>query len=103
MSKSTPDCTRTVSCSKTSVMKGYDFPIKVITLKPGEVFEGTAEVHTPGCYNLKPGKYSIRFNYNLRALEDDSVRTEYEKTYGHPKGGIVPWDGRDHPFNVVKD
>lgn len=82
--------------------RSLDFPLKVMTLKPGEVAGGTTKVHTPGCYNLAPGKYSIRFNYNLRALEDDSLRTEYEKEYGHPKGGIVPWDGRDHPFTVIE-
>jgi hypothetical protein len=82
--------------------EGLDFPVKVMTLKPREVSEGTTEVHTPGCYNLAPGQYSIRFNYNLMALEDDSLRTEYEKEYGHPKGGKVPWDGRDHPFTVVE-
>lgn len=82
--------------------QGLDFPLKVMTLKPGEVAEGTTKVHTPGCYKLAPGQYSIRFNYNLKALEDDSLRTDYEKQYGHPKGGIVPWDGRDHAFTVAE-
>jgi hypothetical protein len=82
--------------------QGLDFPLQVITLKPGERSEGTAEVSTPLCYKLAPGRYSIRFNYNLRALEDDSLRTDYEKKYGHPEGGVVPWDGRDHPFTVVE-
>ena len=82
--------------------QGQDYPMQVVTLKPGETSEGTTEVSTPLCYKLAPGHYSIRFNYNLRALEDNSLRTDYEKKYGHPEGGIVPWDGRDHPFTVVE-
>jgi hypothetical protein len=82
--------------------EGLDFPFHVITLKPGETSEGTTKVLTPLCYKLAPGQYSIRFNYNLRALEDESLRADYEKKYGHPDGGIVPWDGRDHPFTVVE-
>lgn len=83
--------------------QGLDVPLHVITLKPGEIAEGTPEeVVTPLCYKLAPGHYSIRFNYNLRALEDNSLRTDYEKKYGHPEGGIVPWDGRDHPFTVIE-
>ena len=76
--------------------------MKLMTLRPGETVEGIAEVSTPSCYDLLPGEYSIRFNYNLRALEDETLRTDYEKLYGHPEGGIVPWDDRDHPFTVVK-
>jgi hypothetical protein len=82
--------------------QGLDFPLQVITLKPGETSEGTTKVLTPLCYKLAPGQYSIRFNYNLKALEDESLRTDYEKKYGHPEGGIVPWDGRDHFFTVVE-
>jgi hypothetical protein len=79
-----------------------DNPLMLVTLKPGEISEVTEEVFTPLCYELAPGQYSIRFNYNLRALEDDSVRARYEEQYNHPDAGIVPWDGRDHPFTVVK-
>jgi hypothetical protein len=82
--------------------QGLEFPLQVITLKPGETSEGTSKVFTPLCYKLAPGRYSIRVNYNLRALEDASLRTEYEQKYGHPEGGIVPWDGRDHLFTVVE-
>jgi hypothetical protein len=83
--------------------EGGEFPVKVNTLQPGEVLDETTEVYTPGCYNLAPGQYSIRFNYTLRVLEDASLRMDYEKKYGHPERGIVPWDGRDHPFIVVED
>jgi hypothetical protein len=82
--------------------EALDFPVQSLSLKSGETLEATSEVVTPLCYKLAPGEYSIRFNYNLRALEDDSLRTDYEKKYGHPEGGIVPWDGRDHPFTVIE-
>lgn len=82
--------------------EGLDYPLQVITLKPGETGKITEKVFTPLCYKLAPGRYSIRFNYNLKALENDSLRTDYEKKYGHPEGGIVPWDGRDHPFTLVE-
>lgn len=82
--------------------EALDYPLQVVTLKPGETFEWTDEVFTPLCYKLAPGQYSIRFNYNLRALKDNSVRMAYEKEYGYPEGGIVPWDGRDHAFTVVE-
>lgn len=81
--------------------KGLDYPVQLLELKPGKS-EITEKVFTTSCYKLAPGRYSIRFNYNLRALEDNSVRTDYEKQYGHPEGGIVPWDGRDHAFTVVE-
>jgi hypothetical protein len=82
--------------------EGLDYPLQVLTLKPGETSEGTAEVFTPVCYKLAPGRYSIRFHYNLRALENDSLSAQYEEKYNHPLEGIVPWDGREHVFTVVK-
>jgi len=85
-----------------NLCEALDYPLQVLTLKPGETSEGTDEVFTTLCYHLAPGRYSIRFNYNLRALEDGSVRAQYEEIYNHPLDGIVPWDGRDHPFTVVK-
>lgn len=78
-----------------------EVPLQSVAIKSGEKLETVAEVATPLCYKLAPGQYSIRFNYNLRVLEDD-LRADYEKAYGEPPGGIVPWDGRDHPFTVVK-
>jgi hypothetical protein len=85
-----------------NLCEALDYPLQVLTLKPGETSEGTDEVFTTLCYQLEPGRYSIRFNYNLRALEDDSLRAQYEKKYNHPTGGIVPWDGRDHSFAIVR-
>jgi hypothetical protein len=79
-----------------------DNPLQLVTLKPGESYEIAQEVFTPRCYNLAPGQYSIRFNYNLRALRSDALREQYEEMYNHPQYSIVPWDGRDHPFTVVK-
>lgn len=82
--------------------EALDNPLQLLTLKPGETLEVTDEVFTPLCYKLAPGWYSIRFNYNLKALEDDSLRAQYEDSYNHPLDGIVPWDERDHVFRVVK-
>jgi hypothetical protein len=82
--------------------EGLDYPLQLLTLKPGETLEVADEVFTPSCYKLAPGRYSIRFNYNLRALGDGLLRTQYEETYNHPIDGIVPWDGCDHVFTVVK-
>jgi hypothetical protein len=79
-----------------------NFPVQSLTLNSGETVQVMSEVATHFCYKLAPGAYSIRFNYNLRVLENEALRTKYEKQYGLPARGIVPWDGRDHPFTVVK-
>lgn len=79
-----------------------DNPLQSVTLNPGESYEIVQEVFTPQCYNLAPGQYSIRFNYNLRALRSDALREQCEKMYNHPQYSIVPWDGLDHPFTVVE-
>lgn len=81
---------------------GEEYPLQLVTLKPGETFEVTDEVFTTLCSHLAPGLYSIRFNYDLRAFQEDSLREQYEKQYNHPPDHIVPWDGRDHPFRVVR-
>jgi len=79
-----------------------DDPLQSVTLKPGENYEIVQEVFTPQCYNLAPGQYSIRFNYNLRVLRSDALRKQYEEMYNHPQYSIVPWDGRGHLFTVVE-
>lgn len=79
-----------------------DDPLQLVTLKPGENYEIVQEVFTPRCYNLAPGQYSIRFNYNLRALRSEALREQYEKILNQPKYSIAPWDGRDHPFTVIE-
>jgi hypothetical protein len=78
-----------------------DNPAFSVALNPGESFTWIDELDITLCYNLAPGRYSIRFYYNLR-LFDDAVYSEYMKKYGDPWAGEVPWDGRDHPFTVVK-
>jgi hypothetical protein len=79
-----------------------DFPVHSAVLKPGETYEFTDELYVTQCYHLVPGRYSIRFNYPLRLLADESLRAQYEEKYHHPFAGLVPWDGRDHPFTVVR-
>lgn len=78
-----------------------EVPVHEVRIEPGQTFEITTDVVTPVCYELNPGQYSIQFNYNLRVLTDENLRREYEGKYGFPVNGIVPWDGRDHPFTVA--
>jgi hypothetical protein len=79
-----------------------DDPVQVIRLKPGERCEMTRKVFTTLCYKLAPGRYSIRFNYNLRAFASESLRNEYQGKYNPELHGIVPWDACNHPFTVVR-
>jgi hypothetical protein len=79
-----------------------DYPVQLLELKPGEIREITDKVFTTSCYKLAPGRYSIRFNYNLGLLQDERFRKQFREKYNNPPDAIVPWDGRDHPFTVVK-
>lgn len=71
-----------------------------VTLRPGEKYVTTNELDITQCYHLAPGRYSIRFNYNLRLCKD-KLRQELQQAEGKAAAPIVPWDGREHFFNVV--
>ena len=74
----------------------------VSTLKPGETHEMKDELYITQCYDLPPGHYSIRFYYPLRLIADEALRGAYRKAYNDPEYGLIPWDGQDHQFTVVR-
>jgi hypothetical protein len=78
-----------------------DHLVFAVTLKPGKKFESTNELFITRCYHLAPGRYSIRFNYNLR-LGGDRLRQQAQQAERQTGSPIVPWDGRHHTFTVVK-
>jgi hypothetical protein len=82
--------------------EALDYPVQSLELKPGEIREITDKVFTTSCYKLAPGRYSIRFNYDLGLLQDEMFRKQFREKYNDPPDAIVPWDRRDHPFTVVK-
>jgi hypothetical protein len=77
-----------------------DHLVFTVTLKPGEKFESTNELFITRCYHLTPGRYSIRFNYNLR-LGGDRLKEELQQALRQTDDPIVPWDGREHIFTVI--
>jgi hypothetical protein len=76
--------------------------VQLMRLKPRERREITRRVFTTLCYKLVPGRYSIRFNYNLRALGSESLCKKYQANYNPELHDIVPWDACDHVFTVVR-
>jgi len=82
--------------------EALDYPVQSLELKPGGIREITDKVFTTSCYKLAPGRYSIRFKYDLGLLQDEMLRKQFREKYNNPPDAVVPWDGRDHAFTVVK-
>jgi hypothetical protein len=76
-----------------------EYPAADIRLTPGEVFN-TVLIGTPGdYYDLKPGKYYLRFVYDLRAISDEQLARQYMSEY--KSQDVVLWDTHWYPFSVV--
>ena len=69
-----------------------------ISLRPGGTFVTTAAVDLWQLYDLPPGKYEIRFYYDLRLIADEKLAAESMKRY-HGKDWVV-WDANSYPFAV---
>ena len=69
-------------------------------LAPAEEYSTLIVVDLWTYYELAPGKYYLRFYYDLRLLQVDSIIARYRKKYHNQI--LVPWDERYYPFSVVK-
>lgn len=70
-----------------------------IRLASGENYKKTFSVDLWAYYDLAPGKYYLRFYYDLRLLDDKALIKQYEKLYA--SRDLVLWDTQYYPFRVV--
>jgi hypothetical protein len=78
-----------------------EMPYSEVTLKPGVSVALEDEFHFAACYELMPGRYTVRFYYHLALFRGTPLEKQYVEQY-HAVDGLVPWDNRSYSFTVVE-
>lgn len=75
-----------------------EYPAATVELKPGAEFKTTLTGSLGDYYDLKPGKYYLRFIYDLRDISDPNAARRYMSEY-HSEN-VVLWDTRWYRFSI---
>ena len=67
-------------------------PVANIKLSPNDHYENDEQLYLAGLYDLKSGKYRMRFFYDLSLLT--------KKGATESRGGTVEWSRRTYSFEV---
>jgi hypothetical protein len=79
------------------ILEAAAFPIH---LAPSENYETILSVDLWTYYELIPGKYYLRFYYDLRLLNEKTLTDHYRKLYH--SSPLLLWDARYYPFRVTR-
>ena len=97
--------TRVFSVARSELNRRIDAPLPEpaaaqIDLAPGGNYQTVVAVDLGTYYELPPGKYYLRFYYDLRLLDDKELIEHYRELYH--SSDLVLWDTRYYPFLVTK-
>lgn len=75
-----------------------EYPAATIRLAPGARQRSTLSGRLKDYYTLPPGKYSIRLIYDLRLIDDRTLRQQYIRRYRSEN--VVLWDSGWYNFTM---
>jgi len=77
-----------------------DTPCEYVTLKPHDVKHVRRAVPLAAWYDLLPGSYTVRFYYDLRALDNPVLTARYARR-NDSTDNKVPWTSVSLDFRVL--
>lgn len=83
--------------SDAPILEPVAYPVR---LAPNGKYETALSVDLWTYYNLVPGKYYLRFYYDLRLLNEKTLSKYYQKLYHNSP--LVLWDMRYYSFSVKR-